>query len=110
MLKAQVFLFTFTDAGLVTRAADPVHHLGLVPDPAPGRFPHLVGVDTPIQAHALDLGVTAALDPGPALLILMDIRVGKVIEGENWLANAVLPCRHRKMTAQYCSDLFFVHL
>lgn len=79
-----LFFFTFTDTGLVTRAADPVHHLGLVPDPAPGRFPHLVGVDIPIQAHALDLGVTAALDPGPTLLILMDVGVGKVIEGENW--------------------------
>lgn len=70
------------DTGLVTPAADPVLHLclGLVPDPAPGHFPHPVGVDFPIQAHALDLGVTAALDPGPALLILMDICVGKLIE------------------------------
>lgn len=87
MLKAQYgfFFFTFTDTGLVTPAADPVLHLclGLVPDPAPGHFPHPVGVDFPIQAHALDLGVTAALDPGPALLILMDICVGKLIEGEN---------------------------
>lgn len=73
----------FTDTVLVTQAADPVHHLGLVPDPAPGHFPHPAGDGIHIQAHALVPGAAAARDPDPALLIHMDTTIGRVIEGEN---------------------------
>lgn len=75
------FFFVFADTGLDTQAAGPVPRL--VPDLAPGHFLHL-GVDgIPTPAHALDPGAEAALDPGPALLILMNTVTGEIEEGEH---------------------------
>ncbi len=100
MLKAhhsrgfcQTCVFTFTDIGLVTQAADPVHRLGLVPDPAQGHFPHPAGDSIHIQVHALDPGAAAALDPDPAPLT-SDIGVGKVIEGDHMFQCYIVSLRY----------------